>query len=89
MRLLARRRGEQSHPAAGFLEQLERALRRAGIARLDGEAIEQLANRLQSSQHPLGPAVAKATRAYLFARFGGQSIAPQERSSLLAAIRPI
>jgi len=76
------------HPAANFLEQLERALRRAGIARLDGEAIEQLAARLASSSHPLAPAVTKATRAYLFARFGGKPVASEERGRLLAAIRP-
>ncbi len=84
----ARRQDGRAHPAAGFLEQLERALRRAGIARLEGEAIEGLASRLQLSQHPLAPAVTKATRAYLFARFGGKPVHPAERSSLLGAIRP-
>ncbi len=89
VRFLARRGARHSHPAEGFLAQLERALRRAGIARLDGEAIEELASRLQSSQHPLGPAVTRATRAYLFARFGGKPVPPADRSSLLSAIRPV
>jgi len=88
MRVLSRRTSGKHHPAVGFLEQLERALRRAGIARLEGEAIEELAARLQSSQHPLAPAVARATRAYLFARFGGQPMPAEERSRLIGAIRP-
>lgn len=88
IRLLGRVARGKDHPAAGFLEQLERALRRAGIARLDGEAIEELSARLLTSAHPLGQPVAQATRAYLFARFGGKAVAPGERSSLLAAIRP-
>ncbi len=88
-RRVARARSGPSHPAAGFLDQLERALRKAGIARLDGEAIEQLSGRLESSQHPLAGAVAQATRAYLFARFGGKPVPPEQRSALLAAIRPV
>lgn len=87
VRLLGRKIGSVSHPAAGFLDQLERAMRRAGIARLDGEAIEETAVRLQGAQHPLGPAVAKATRAYLFARFGGTPVSAVERDTLLGAIR--
>ena len=87
LRLLARRRSGPRHPASGFLEQLERELQRAGIARLEGEAIEELSSRLSSSQHPLAPAVGQATRAYLFARFGGKPVQPGERALLLSAIR--
>ncbi len=87
-RRLMRRAVARPHPAAGFLEQLEKALKRAGIARLDGEAIEQLAARLASSSHPAAGAVSRATRAYLFARFGGKPVEPEERGRLLAAIRP-
>jgi transglutaminase-like putative cysteine protease len=86
-RFLSRRRGDRAHPASNFLDQLERALRKAGIAKLEGEAIEELSARLVGSKHPLGPAVEQATRAYLFARFGGAPVAAAQRARLLAAIR--
>jgi transglutaminase-like putative cysteine protease len=85
---LARRLGRRRpHPASGFLDQIEVRLSSAHIAQLPGESIEELAARLSEAVHPIAPAVASATRAYLDARFGGLRIDPARRKALLEAIR--
>ncbi len=75
------------HAAAGFLDQIEQRLQRAGIARLPDEPIEELTHRLAEGAHPIAPALSKATRAYLAARFGGGTLSPADREQLLAALR--
>ncbi|MBK7863261.1 MAG: DUF3488 domain-containing protein [Archangiaceae bacterium] len=79
------RRGKR-HAATGFLEQIEARLDRAGIARLPGEPLEELTARLSQIAHPIAPALSRATRAYLLARFGNQSLPATERAALLQAL---
>ena len=81
-----RRRGPPPHPAAGFLDALEAALRRAGVPRLPGEGVEELAARLGAQKDPAAPPVRAAVRRYLEARFGGRPLAPGERRQLLDAV---
>ncbi|MBL8952716.1 MAG: DUF3488 domain-containing protein [Myxococcaceae bacterium] len=84
-----RRAGDyRRNKASGFLDQIEARLSRAGIVRLPGEAIEELTLRLTDGAHPMAPALAKATRAYLGARFGGASLSADEQARLLAALTP-
>jgi len=75
------------HAASGFLDQIEARLHKAGIAKLPGEAIEELTQRLAEGAHPIAPALSKATRAYLSARFGGAKLSASDRDQLLAALR--
>jgi hypothetical protein len=84
---IGRRARRKRHPATGFLEQIEGRLSAAKIAQLPGESIEELVARLGDASHPIAPAVALATRAYLDARFGGVTVEPERRRALLEAIR--
>lgn len=85
---LARRGARvKPHAAAGFLDDIEARLSKAGIAKLPGEAIEELTARLCEGRHPIAPALQQATRAYLHARFGGALLSGAERAQLLAALR--
>lgn len=79
-----RRSTERPHPAASFLADLEAGLRRAGIREIDAEPIEEVAAHLTARQHPLAPAVTRACRRYLEARFGGKPLPLDERRALLA-----
>ncbi len=83
------RRGARAkrHTASGFLDQIEARLTKAGIAKLPGEAIEELTQRLNEVRHPIAPALSRATRAYLHARFGGARLTSTERAQLLASLR--
>lgn len=87
-RLATRRLDRRPHPAASFLDELERRLEQAHIRRQPGEGIEELSHRLEAASHPLSPAVRRATRRYLEARFGHQPLARSERTSLLEPIAP-
>lgn len=87
--LLARRLGRRTapaHPMASFLDRLEAQLRKVGVIQLEDEPIEALSSRLARARHPLAPAVASATRAYLAARFGGRPLTPAQQSALLAPL---
>jgi hypothetical protein len=85
-RVLPKGAHPRRHAATGFLEQIETRLSRAGIARLPDEPIEELTSRLAQGAHPIAPALAKATRAYLGARFGGERLSTSARAALLAAL---
>jgi hypothetical protein len=82
----SRRRDTRPHPAASFLDELERHLERAHIARQDGEGLEELSRRLAARQHPASAALSKATRRYLEARFGQRPLSSTERRALLTAL---
>lgn len=77
----------KKHAASGFLDEIEARLTKAGIAKLPGEAIEELTQRLSEVRHPIAPALSRATRAYLHARFGGARLTSAERAQLLAPLR--
>lgn len=74
------------HPASSFLDELEARLRSAGVADASRTPIEELSKRLSEGGHPLGPAVTRACRRYLEARFGGAPLEPGERRALLEAL---
>ena len=84
VRLLRRRQHE--HPATSFLDRLEARLARASVAQSPTEPIEELSLRLTAEKHPLAPAVARASRRYLEARFGGRALSKADESALLEAI---
>ncbi len=86
VRRLGRAGPPRPHPAAGFLEAIERRLSDLGVHRLDGEPLEELSARLRTSQHPLAAPVSLAARRYLEARFGGRPLVPGEAPRLLAAL---
>lgn len=86
-RLARRGKRQKPHAVAGFLDDIEARLGRAGIAKLPGEAIEELTARLNEVRHPIAPALHRATRAYLHARFGGAALSAAERAQLLSALR--
>lgn len=86
---LLRRRGPRQgrpHPAASFLAEIEARLRRAHIAALPGEGLEELSERLRESRHPIASPLWRARTRYLEARFGGRPLSPQERQALLAGL---
>lgn len=85
-RRVSRRLDRRPHPAAAFLDEIERRLVRAHIARQDGELLEELASRLSAAQHPAAPVVSKTTRRYLEARFGRRPLTRGERRALLEAL---
>ncbi len=78
-------RVERSHPASGFLTELERRLDTLKLRRRD-EDLEALSRRLVSEHHQLAAAVSLATRRYLEARFSDRPLTPKERRSLLDAL---
>lgn len=84
-RLTGRRR---RHPAADFLTRLERRLIDAGVPYQPGEDIERLPERLRRTHHRLAEPVAKASRRYLEARFGGRPLTADEQKALLRALPP-
>lgn len=86
VRLLGRRRSPKAHPVASFLDEIEKALKGAGIARLEDEPLESVAARLSGAGHPKAAAVRAVTRAYLGARFGGEVLSRERKSSLLAQL---
>jgi len=79
-------RERASHEASRFLRDIERRLRGARVHYREGEQLEELARRLSGSRHPLAPALQRASRRYLEARFGGRPLRPKEGSALLAAL---
>jgi len=83
-RRLSRRRARRPHPAASFLEQIERRLARAHVARERGEGLEEISQRLAARRHPAAGALTQATRRYLEARFGDRPLSAAERKALLA-----
>ena len=80
------RRRKAPHPATGFLDRLEARLDRAHVARGAFEPIEVLSHRLEAERHPLAPAVSRASRRYLEARFGERAMSRAEEAALLAGI---
>ncbi|MEW5738848.1 MAG: DUF3488 and transglutaminase-like domain-containing protein, partial [Myxococcota bacterium] len=85
-RRLARRLGQRPHPAAGFLDDVERRLERAHIARQEGEELEELSRRLSARGHRVAPLLEQITRRYLEARFGARPLPRAERRALLTAL---
>lgn len=85
-RRLGRRLGRRTHPAAALLDEIERRLSRAHIARQEGEPLEELSQRLTRVHHPAAPVIAQTTRRYLEARFGQKPLAKGERKALLEAL---
>lgn len=85
LRALLTRRPSR-HAATSFLERLERRLARVGVGRQALESVEELSRRLSAERHELAPAVARATRRYLEARFGGRGLSRAEEAALLAGI---
>lgn len=85
-RLLNRRLAARPHPAASFLELIERRLTRAHIARHEGEQLEELSVRLATHGHPAAQALARITRRYLEARFGDRPLTREERRGLLEGL---
>jgi hypothetical protein len=87
--LLVRRGGRGKkpvHPAATFLAAVEAKLQVAQITKADTETLEELSLRLSSTAHPLAPALQKATRRYLEARFGERPLSREEQAALLGAL---
>jgi protein-glutamine gamma-glutamyltransferase len=82
--LRARRRSR--HPAASFLTEIEVRLKARGISAVSTLPLEELSADLVHKQHPLAPAVARACRRYLDARFTNSPLDPHERRALLAAL---
>lgn len=74
------------HPAAHLHDALERVLVDAGLTRRGEEPLESLAARLRKTAHPLSPAVDRATRRYLEARFGGRSLEEGEAAHLTRSL---
>ena len=85
---LRARRRQRLHPSTTFLQRLEARLARASIAQRPTEPIEELSLRLTAEHHPLAQAVARASRRYLEARFGGRELSPGDAAALLEAIPP-
>ncbi len=88
VRRALRPRARPPHPAASFREALEQRMARAGLARLDGESLEEASQRLRRARHPLAPALERAVRRYLEARFGERPLNRDERQALLAPLLP-
>lgn len=82
------RRGPRRHPASSFYDELEHAVEHAKIERASFEPLEELAKRLAAQGHPASPALSKAVRSYLDARFGGTELPRARRKALLSALSP-
>ncbi|MFT3708284.1 MAG: DUF3488 and transglutaminase-like domain-containing protein [Archangium sp.] len=82
------RKRNRPHPAADFLAALEKRLTEARITFRPDEDIERLPARLEREKHRLALPVARASRRYLEARFGGKPLGADERKALLAAVTP-
>jgi hypothetical protein len=78
----------RTHPAAGFLAEVERKLEVLQVRRKAGEDLEALSHRLQAERHRLAEPVGRATRRYLEARFGQRPLSKEERRALLGALLP-
>lgn len=86
-RAAARRRARpKRHRATGFLEAIERTLRRAGFRPREGETIEELAARVSRARHPVAAELRRITSRYLEARFGARPLSGEEREELLRAL---
>ncbi|MDP3232631.1 MAG: DUF3488 and transglutaminase-like domain-containing protein [Myxococcales bacterium] len=81
-----RLRRRAPHPASSFLEELEARLKARGVTDVATVPLEELSASLARSGHPLSPAVARATRRYLEARFTNRPLEARERRALLAAL---
>ncbi|MBE2247970.1 MAG: DUF3488 domain-containing protein [Myxococcus sp.] len=79
---LRRARRPSPHPASAFLDQLEARLKARGVG--PPAPLEELSARLTREGHPLAPALARACRRYLEARFGQRPLDAAERAALLA-----
>lgn len=87
--VLWRRGGRHSrHAAASFLDQIEKRVADSNIERRPNEPLEELARRIEGSDHPLARPLKAATDTYLRARFGGASLGRVERQRLLKALQP-
>ena len=84
---LRRRTATRAHPATTFLREIEHRLKGAGITRVDEVPIEELSASMTREAHPLAPALARATRRYLEARFQGAPLDVGEQATLLAALQ--
>lgn len=84
--LLQRLRRRAPHPASSFLEDLEARLKARGVTAVATMPLEELSASLVREGHPLAPAVARATRRYLEARFTNSSLDARERRALLAPL---
>lgn len=82
LRQLARPR-KKVHPAATFLAAVESRLKAAQIPKAESETLEEVSLRLSAAAHPLAPALQRATRRYLEARFGERPISRDEQALLL------
>jgi hypothetical protein len=83
-RFLAR---ERPLEATRFVDAVEAQLASAGLARRDGETLEDLDARLAHEGHPLSPALVPITRRYLEARFGGRPLQAGEAARLLGTLK--
>lgn len=84
---LRRQSAVRAHPATTFLKQIEGRLKLAGVAQVDELPIEELSASMSRDAHPLAPALARATRRYLEARFQGAPLDVGEQATLLAALQ--
>jgi protein-glutamine gamma-glutamyltransferase len=84
--LLQRGRRRAPHPASSFLEELEGRLKARGVTAVTTVPLEELSASLLREGHPLAPAVARATRRYLEARFTNRPLDVRERRALLAPL---
>ena len=82
----ARAKRAPVHQATAMLALAERILARAGVESHDTECIEDIARRLALAQHPLSRPLTRLTRRYLVARFGGQSLLPEESAYLVGRL---
>jgi hypothetical protein len=81
------RRRERPHPAAWLAPAIERALLAAQVSPRPDEGLEELSTRLTREGHPIAAPLARVTRRYLEARFGGRPLAPGEGQALLRWLR--
>ena len=84
--LVRRARRPTPHAASNFLEELEKRLKDRGVSAVTTMPIEELSASLTREGHPLGPAVSRACRRYLEARFTNRPLDAGERSALLAPL---
>ena len=85
--LVLRRAGRRPpHPASRFLDELETRLKARGVAAVATMPLEELSATLIREGHPLGPAVSRACRRYLEARFTNSRLDAAERRALLAPL---
>lgn len=86
VRRLGRPAARRPHPAAGFLDAIDRRLAELHVARQEGEHLEELSTRLFAAHHPLAAPLSAVARRYLEARFGGRPLAAGEAPRLLATL---